>query len=156
MEVNSDVVKALQAVVKCHWTAIEAYSTQRHHFKRWGYPKLAKWAKGEAAAERKHLRWVVRQLELFDVAPTFAHPAPEYKRHDIDSILACDLGLESEVLKYEDAGAILCRSSSVHDEDTARVFGHLATASRKSVEDLTAWQKLIKQVGIQNFLQDMM
>lgn len=147
---DNSVIEALQRAVSLHLTAIENYQAQHAHFERWGYPKLAEHAKADAKEERGHILAVYGRLEYFDVPATYEHEAPSWPRHDYDGILAANLALEEMACEAEKAGVLACRA--VGDEASALVFAELLQGSEQSIKEIEATQRVIEQIGLDNYL----
>ena len=144
------VIDALQASVRLHMTAIEHYQSQAEHFDRWGYGKLADTGRGEAEEERRHLHEVQARLEYYDVQPAFDHDQPDWPRHDFEGILAANLSLESNAAEVERATVLACRA--VGDEISAVIFTQLLEGSEEAVAEIEATQRVIEQIGLDNYL----
>lgn len=144
------VIDALQASVRLHLTAIEHYQTLSEHLGRWGYAKLALKYAEDAAEERDHLKAVMGRLEYYDVQPTYEHDAPSWPRHDFEGILAANLALESAAAETERANVLTARS--VGDERSAIIFAGLLEGSEGAISDIEAAQKVIEQIGLDNYL----
>lgn len=144
------VVASLQRGVSLHLTAIENYEAQAAHFGRWGYSKLAERFKGDAKEERGHLRALMERLEYYDVQPTYEHQTPSWPRHDFEGIVASNYDLETEAAAAERAAVLACRS--VGDERSALVFASNLEGSEASIAEIEAIQKLIEQIGVDNYL----
>lgn len=144
------VIDALQASVRLHLTAVEHYSTLGEHLGRWGYPKMAAKYAEDAAEEREHLKKCYERLEFYDVQPTFEHDQPAWPRHDFEGILAANLALEANAAETERASVLTARS--VGDEQSALVFADLLKGSEDAIRDIEAAQKVIEQIGLDNYL----
>lgn len=144
------VIDALQASVRLHLTAIEHYQTLSEHLGRWGYAKLASKYAEDAAEERDHLKAVMGRLEYYDVQPTYEHDVPSWPRHDFEGILAANLALESAAAETERANVLTARS--VGDERSAIIFAGLLEGSEGAISDIEAAQKVIEQIGLDNYL----
>jgi bacterioferritin (cytochrome b1) len=144
------VVDALQTAVRMHLTAIEHYQTQAEHFARWGYGKLAAAFAEDAEEERGHLKMALGRLEYYDVAPEMDHPSPEWPRHDFEGVLAANMTLEDEVAGAERAAILACRAAG--DELSALVFAELLKGSEASIAEIEATQRVIEQIGLDNYL----
>lgn len=147
---DSTVVEVLQRAVSLHLTAIENYQAQQAHFARWGYQKLAEQAGADAGEERDHILAVYGRLEYFDVPTTCEHAAPSWPRHDYEGILAANLALEEMACEAEKAGVLACRT--VGDEASALVFSGLLQGSEHSIAEIEATQRVIEQIGLDNYL----
>lgn len=144
------VIDALQASVRLHMTAIETYQSQAEHLDRWGYGKLAAAYRGDVDEERGHLSKVQTRLEYYDVQPAFDHDQPDWPRHDFEGILAANLSLESNAAEVERANVLACRA--VGDELSAEIFSELLEGSEASVAEIEATQRVIEQIGLDNYL----
>lgn len=144
------VIDALQASVRLHLTAIEHYQTLSEHLGRWGYAKLALKYAEDVTEERDHLKAVMGRLEYYDVQPTYEHDAPSWPRHDFEGILAANLALESAAAETERANVLTARS--VGDERSAIIFAGLLEGSEGAISDIEAAQKVIEQIGLDNYL----
>lgn len=144
------VIDALQSSVRLHLTAIENYQAQAEHFDRWGYGKLAVAYREDTEEERGHLHELQARLEFYDVQPTYEHDQPDWPRHDYEGILAANLALESAAAEVERANVLACRA--VGDELSAKIFAELLAGSEASVAEIEATQKVIEQIGVDNYL----
>jgi len=144
------VVASLQLGVRLHLLAIENYQAQAAHFDRWGYPKLAKKYKGDVKEERGHLRALMERLEFYDVQPTYDHDQPSWPRHDFEGILAANYDLESTAAAAERAAIRACRD--VGDERSAFIFTSNLEGSEAAVAEIEAIQKVLEQIGVDNYL----
>ena len=147
---NQNVINALQASLRAHWTAVEQYTSQSAHFARWGYSKLAGAAHDDAKEERAHAKRLLARLEYFDTVPAYDHTAPVWPRHDLVGILASNLALENAAAQIERDGIIAART--VGDETTATLFTVNLADSEESIRAIEADQKQIAQMGLENFL----
>ena len=144
------VIDALQTSLRLHLTAVENYQTQSEYFGRWGYSKLASKYAADAQEEREHMSKVVARLEYYDAAPNLAHPQPEWPRHDYEGILEANAMLEDEAAGHERASITLCRAAG--DELSALVFAELLEGSEASIAEIEAVQRVIEQIGLDNYL----
>lgn len=144
------VVDALQASVRLHLLAIEHYQAISEHLGRWGYAKLSAKYAGDVDEEREHLKKCLHRLEYYDVQPTYEHDSPSWPRHDFEGILAANMELESAAADVERANVLTARS--VGDEQSAIIFASLLEGSEGSIEEIEATQKVIEQIGLDNYL----
>jgi bacterioferritin len=144
------VVASLQLSVSLHMTAVENYQTQAAHLGRWGYAKLAAKCAEDAAEESGHLDALLKRLEYYDVQPTYVHEQPSWPRHDFEGILASDYDLETETANAERAAIVACRN--VGDEQSALVFAANLAGSEESIAAIESTQKVIEQIGLDNYL----
>lgn len=149
----ADVVAALQRSTALHLTAVEHYCTLGEHHSRWGYSQLGNRWKRDAEEERGHLRSVLARLEFYDVPADLSHDAPSWPRHDVEGILAASLELETAAANAERSGVLISRAAG--DERSALVFAELLEGSENSIRQLEADMKIIGQVGLDNWLANL-
>lgn len=144
------VIDALQASVSLHMTAIEHYQTLSAHLGRWGYSKLGEKYAADAEEERGHLKKCLDRLEYYDVQPNYEHAEPSWPRHDWEGIVSANYELESAAAQVERANVAAARS--VGDEQSALVFAELLEGSEGSIREIEAIQKVLDQIGVDNYL----
>ena len=148
---NPTVISALQAALVVHWTAIETYTGQAAHFLRNGYPLLAGKAKEDAEEERGHAAKLLARLEFWDQSPIYTHSSPNWPRlPDFNGILAANLQLENDAAAIERAGILTARAAG--DERTAEILADNLKGSEEAIEAITAAQRLIVAIGLDNYL----
>ncbi len=147
--VSTAVVDALQSSCRLHLTAVEHYAGLAAHLERWGY-RLGDRYREDADEEAEHLRKVMGRLEYFDVAPSLDHKLPAWPRHDYAGILAANLSLETAAAAVERANIAVCREAG--DEQSALVFVELLAGSEASIMQIEAAQKVIEEIGLDNYL----
>lgn len=147
---NDKVIETLQASLRLHWSAIEAYSAQAAHYEAWGYPKLAAKYKEDAEEERGHAEALLKRLEFFDVQPDLAHEPFEWPRHDFMGALDVDYQLELQSSEVERGGHALSLASE--DPVTADIFRSLLESSENSLIEIEAIKDVIEQIGLDNYL----
>lgn len=140
----------MQASLRLHLSQAEAYQAQSQHFSRWGYPALGQtWAE-YAEEERGHAAKLVERLEFFDAAPNFAHEPVEWPRHDFEGILVSNYEGDEAAATVERGGFLAC--TAVGDAESAKIFAELLKGSEDSMANIEAIQKVIEQVGVENYL----
>lgn len=135
---------------KAHLTAIEQYSGQAAHLRRWGYPKLADHFDAEVADELVHQSRILARLEYYDIAPDYQHEAPNWPRHDVVGIFEADLELESAAAEIEKKAILAARTGL--DEVTAVAIGENLEGSQSSIAEIEAVLEVIKTVTLANYL----
>lgn len=148
---NATIFDALQRSLALHWAAIEAYAAQAENFARNGYPKLAEAARADASEEREHAARLLARLEFWDQSPSTLHPASTWPRlPDFSGILTHNLGMEQSAADVERAGILACRLAG--DEGTAAVLAENLEGSEASIAEITAAQRVIAAIGLDNYL----
>jgi bacterioferritin (cytochrome b1) len=144
------VVDLLQASLQLHLSQGEAYTAQSEHFTRWGYPALGKTWGEYAEEELSHAKMLLKRLEFFDASPNLDHGVTEWPRHDFEGILASNYEGDEAAAKVERSGFVTC--TEVGDAVTAKIFTKLLRGSEDSMANIEAIQKIIEQIGAENYL----
>lgn len=151
MNLSEQVIEALQASVKTHWTAIHFYTLLSNQLSRWGYNKLAQEFADDVKEESEHLGKLAQRLEFADVTPAVDLSASvAIPRHDVTAIFNAVLTLETEAATVERAGVVIAREAS--DEVTADLFKHNLKDSEASIANAEAQLRIISEIGVQNYL----
>ena len=144
------VVDILQSSLKLHLSQGEAYKAQAEHFTRWGYPALGKTWGEYAEEELTHAKMLLARLEFFDASPDLDHAVIEWPRHDFEGILASNYEGDEAAAAVERGGFVTC--TTVGDAVTAKIFTKLLRGSEDSMANIEAIQKIIEQIGAENYL----
>jgi len=147
---STEIVDALQASIRDHWTQIAMYETLASHFTRWGYAKLGETYAAYAVEERGHAKQVMDRLEFFDVQPSYEIVEPVWPRHDFEGILEVTYTFETTAANDERAGYSLCIAQG--DATTAAVFADLLAGSEEGMAYVEGIRLVIDQIGIDNYL----
>lgn len=149
----ASVVDALQASARLHLTAVEHYATLGEHLARWGYAKLGERWRADAEEERGHLRSLLARLEFFDIGASLDHASPAWPRHDAAGQLQASLALESAAAEVERGNVLAARAAG--DELSALVFASLLKGSEESIRQIEADLRTIQQIGLDNWLANL-
>ena len=147
------VVAALQRSASLHLTAVEHYATLGEHLARWGYSKLGERWRADAEEERGHFKAVAARLEFYDQGVSLQHDPAFWPRHDVPGQLSASLALETAAAAAERANIVTSRING--DEQSALVFAELLEGSEDSIRQLEADLEVIREVGIDNWLANL-
>jgi len=148
-----DVVSALQRSASLHLTAVEHYATLGEHLARWGYAKLGERWRTDAEEERGHFKAVAARLEFYDRGVSLQHDPAFWPRHDVPGQLSASLALETAAAAAERANIVTSRANG--DEQSALMFAKLLEGSEDSIRQLEADLEVIREVGIDNWLANL-
>jgi len=151
---ETQIVEALQASARLHWTAREFYLAASVHLKRWGYPGLGKHFADELMDEDEHLAHLIEQLEFYDAEVDFSHDPPTFTRGNPMVIISEALSLESDAFTAEQNGIKVCRHAG--DEVSALLIAENLRGTRDSIVLYTGWLASAEVVGTDNFLANFM
>lgn len=147
---NSQVIESLQASLRLHWSAIEAYSLMAAHYAAWGFPKLAERYASDAEEERSHAKKLMARLEFFDVDPAVDHESVLWPRHDFVGALGVAYEMEVQSASLERSGYTIALAAD--DPVTADLFRENLVDSEDSINQIEAIRDVIDQIGADNFL----
>lgn len=150
MNSQQAAIDALQASVRLHWQAIEAYTLAASYCGvSLGLSKLAARFLEEATDEHKHLMSLADRLRAIEAVPDTAHE-PGAIPDDVPGILEAALSLESRASEVERAGVLACRD--VGDEISARVIAANLEGTEEFIVWLEAARRQIGLMGLDNWL----
>lgn len=150
---SPDIIEALQAAVRLHWTAVEQYAGQAAHLERQGYRRLAATVLEDAAEERSHLDRLLARLEVLETSPATDHSQPSWPRLDVLGLFQANLTLEQNAAAAERAGILTARDAG--DEITAAILADLLAGSEKSIAEIEAELAIITAIGLQNYIANL-
>ena len=90
------------------------------------------------------------RLVYYDEQPASDHDQPDWPRHDFEGILAASLALEIAAAEVERDNVAACRAAG--DEISAVIFTQLLEGSEEAVAAIEAKQRVIEQIGLDNYL----
>jgi bacterioferritin (cytochrome b1) len=149
--ISPDVEQLLQAAVAAHLAAVEQFTGQYQHLKRWGYKSLAQSMHKESRVERDHWKELLKRLEFFDIAADYGHPQPDWPRHDIAGMIRADLAMEERAADIERRGIEAAYGAT--DPGSSEVFRSLLKGSEKAIARFEGWLKLYEDLTPANFKQ---
>ena len=154
MQGNSQVIDALNRGLTIELTAINQYFCQSKMCKNWGLNKLAAKHYVESMGEMKHAEMLIDRILFLEGVPEIARYDVIRVGADVKEQLENDLVLEKGgVDAYNDA-IHLC--TQVKDSGSRELLARILVESEEHVDWLETQLDLIKQVGIQNYLQSQM
>lgn len=148
---SQQVIELLKQSLNIHWQQTTSLTAQAVHLERWGYKKLAEVIKKDAEEEHHHAMENIKRLEFFDVdyQPLTVSP-PSWTRHDMTAMIQYNLNSVREAAAVEKATIVAARA--VGDELTANIMIPLLQGSENGIILYESYQKLIEQMGLDNFL----
>lgn len=148
---SNQVVELLKQSLNIHWQQTTSLTAQAVHLERWGYKKLAEVIRKDAEEEHQHAMENIKRLEFFDVdyQPLTVSP-PSWTRHDMMAMIQYNLDSVRQAATIEKATIVAARS--VGDEMTAHMMIPLLQGSENGIILYESYQKLISQMGLDNFL----
>lgn len=152
MKSDAKLLEFLNLALKNELTAISQYFLHAKMYKDWGYHKLGDKEHEESIDEMKHADQIIDRILFLEGLPNLQHLGKLMIGENPQEMLECDLQLEI-------SGAIpLLREAvgyaeSINDYASRDLFSSILSSEEEHVDWLETQLNLIKQVGIQNYLQ---
>lgn len=151
MKGNPKVIKALNLSLKGELTAINQYFLHARMLENWGVTKLAAHEKKESIEEMHHADRLIQRILLLEGLPNLQDLGKLMIGQDVKETIECDMKLEIEGIKQYRENIKLCEE--VGDYVTRDLFLSILSDEEKHLDDQETQLDLIKQIGIQNFIQ---
>jgi bacterioferritin len=152
MQGQTKVIDALNDALTVELTAINQYFCQAKMCKNWGYMRLAKKHYSESMGEMKHAEMLIDRI-------LFLEGVPEIARYDVIRVgtnipeqFENDLKLELKGVQLYNQAIDLC--IQLKDGGSRELMERILEESEEHVDWLETQLGLIKEVGLQNYLQE--
>ena len=151
MRGDKKTIKWLNTALKAELTAINQYFLHSRMLKDWGVSKLAKKEYEESIEEMNHADTIIERILYLGGLPNLQDLGNLYTGETVEEILQCDMKLEEyAVPMYRDA---VEHCEKVRDYGTRDILQAILIEEEDHVDFLETQFDLIKQMGIQNYIQ---
>lgn len=151
MKGDSKVIEFLNEALKNELTAINQYWLHYRMLDNLGVSKLADYERHESIDEMKHADKLAERIFFLDGLPNFQMLGRLRVGESVEEILKADLELEYDALPLlKDA---IAHCESVRDYVSRDLFAEILESEEEHVDFLETQFDLIKQMGIQNYVQ---
>ena len=151
MKGDSKVIEFLNEALKNELTAINQYWLHYRMLDNLGVSKLAEYERHESIDEMKHADKLAERIFFLDGLPNFQMLGRLRVGESVEEILKADLELEYDALPLlKDA---ISHCESVRDYVSRDLFAEILESEEEHVDFLETQFDLIKQMGIQNYIQ---
>jgi bacterioferritin len=153
MQGDAAVIEALNDVLTAELTAINQYFVHHKMCENWGYNKLSAKKREESIEEMKHADEVIERILFLDGIPNMQRIATvrvgenPIEQHEVD------LDLELEAVTRLNNAIALTREKA--DNGTRELLERILTNEEESVDWLEAQLHLVKEVGKEAYLAEM-
>ena len=151
MKGDDKVIDYLNSALKNELTAINQYFLHYRMLDHWGVQKLAKFEYRESIDEMKHADWLSARILFLDGLPNFQLLGRLRIGESVEEVLKADLALEEEAIPLLREG--IAHAESVHDFISRDLLKRILANEEEHVDYLERQFDLIKQMGIQNYIQ---
>lgn len=153
MRGDAVIIEALNDVLTAELTAINQYFIHHKMCANWGYSRLSSKKREESIEEMRHADRIIERILFFDGVPNMQRMNPVVVGEDPIEQHEVDLALELEAVKRLNAGVALAREKG--DNGTRELFEDILKEEEKSVDWHETQLHLVKQVGKERYLSEM-
>ena len=151
---DPQIIEYLNKVLKNELTAINQYFLHAKIFEDRGLKGLAKKEKHESIEEMEHADWLMERILFLEGLPNLQDLGKLLIGEDVEEMLKCDL--EQEMIAIPLLREAIAFSESVSDYITRELFEKILESEEEHVDWLETQMELIKDTGLQNYLQEQM
>jgi bacterioferritin len=151
MQGDPKVIELLNEALKEELTAINQYWLHYRMLDNWGVKKLADYEKHESIDEMKHADRLAERILFLDGLPNFQALGRLRIGENVEEILKADMEAELQGAKlYRD---LVAHAETVRDFVTRDLAREILADEEKHIDFLETQFELIKQMGLQNYIQ---
>ena len=151
MKGDAKVIEFLNLARKNELTAINQYFLHSRMLKDWGVSKLGDYEYKESIEEMNHADWLIERILFLGGLPNLQDLGKLRIGESVEEILKCDLDLEGDAIPLLRDAMEHCEK--VRDYVSRDLFGKILTNEEEHVDYIETQFELIKQIGIQSYIQ---
>ncbi|MAV86848.1 MAG: bacterioferritin [Rhodospirillaceae bacterium] len=154
MKGNNEVIAKLNEILKNELTAINQYFLHARMLKDWGYKRLAEKVYAESIGEMKHADLLIERLLTINAHPNLQDLGKLRIGENVKEILESDLVSE---MTNQSALKDAIKTSEINSDFVSReIFNKILEDTEEHIDWLETQQNLVKNVGLENYLQEQM
>ena len=154
MKGNNEVIAKLNEILKNELTAINQYFLHARMLKDWGYKRLAEKVYAESIGEMKHADLLIERLLTINAHPNLQDLGKLRIGENVKEILGSDLVSE---MTNQSALKDAIKTSEINSDFVSReIFNKILEDTEEHIDWLETQQNLVKNVGLENYLQEQM
>ena len=151
MKGDPKVIEFLNKALKNELTAIKQYFLHSRMLNDWGVTKLGKKEHDESIEEMHHADWLIERILFLNGLPNLQDLGKLMIGETVEEILQCDLKIEEIAIPLLRDAIEYCES--VRDYVSRDLFCKILDNEEEHVDFIETQFELIKQVGIQSYIQ---
>ena len=145
------VIELLNEALKNELTAVNQYWLHYRLLDHWGVTRLAEFERHESIDEMKHADKLSERILFLDGLPNFQMLGKLRIGENVEEILRADLDLELEAVDQLKGAIAYCET--VRDFVSRDLFAEILANEEEHVDTLETQFELIRQIGLQNYIQ---
>lgn len=151
---HPEVIEYLNKVLKNELTAINQYFLHAKILGDRGLSKLAEKEKHESIEEMEHADWLMERILFLEGLPNLQDLGKLLIGESVEEMLTCDLEQEMIAIPLLREAIAFCEKES--DYVSRELFEKILESEEEHVDWIETQLGLIKDTGIQNYLQSQM
>jgi bacterioferritin len=154
MKGSPQVIEALNGVLTKELTAINQYFLHARMLEDWGLAKLGKLEYDASIDEMKHADQLIKRILFLEGLPNLQKIGKIKIGQNIKEVIEADLAVENEAVPFlKDCIEIAEKERDYVSRD---LFSEILASEEEHIDWLETQQKLLSQIGEQNFIQSQM
>lgn len=151
MKGSQAVIDALNSVLTKELTAINQYFLHARMLQNWGLEKLGRLEYKASIDEMKHADELIKRILFLEGLPNLQKLDRIRIGQTVQEVMEADLEVENEAVPHLKKCIKLAENDS--DYVTRDLFLHILSSEEEHVDWLETQLSLLKQVGVQNYIQ---
>ena len=154
MKGNQKIIELLNRQLTMELTAINQYFLHARMYKNWGLEKLGTHEYEESIEEMKHADHLIERILFLGGLPNLQDLGKLLIGENAPECISCDLTLEMG--SREHLLKAVAASEAESDFVSRQIFSENLKETEAHIDYLETQLELIKQVGVENYLQSQM
>jgi bacterioferritin len=154
MKGDPQIIDALNEILTAELTAINQYFIHAKMCKNWGYNKLHEQKRHESIDEMKDADAIIDRILYLDGVPNMQRYNPVRVGEDVVEQHTLDLALETAAIERLNKAIAVCRDRG--DNGTRELLERILKGEEHAADELEAQLRVIKEIGKENYLAQML